>query len=199
MPTRRTKTELQKQKQRLSTLRRVLPSLELKRRRLQSAWVEGRREVEALSAELDAVVARAGEALPMLADERFELEGLCRVGRVDLEWRNIAGVRVPALAHAEVVVEPYSKLARPHWVDSLVERWKQSAALALELRLARRRVETLDHARSKTTQRVNLFEKILIPRAETSIREIEIYLGDLERAAVVRSKVAKAKREALEQ
>jgi V/A-type H+-transporting ATPase subunit D len=40
---------------------------------------------------------------------------------------------------------------------------------------------------------VNLFEKVLIPKAEQNIRKIVIFLSDQERAAVVRSKIAKNK------
>ena len=45
----------------------------------------------------------------------------------------------------------------------------------------------------RITQRVNLFEKILIPNAQKNIQRIRIFLGDAERSAVVRSKLAKAK------
>ena len=41
--------------------------------------------------------------------------------------------------------------------------------------------------------RVNLFEKILIPRAVDNIRRIKVFLGDQELAAVCRAKVAKNK------
>ncbi len=68
----------------------------------------------------------------------------------------------------------------------------------LELRVARqveqRRLELLDAAVRKVTQRVNLFEKVLIPRSREHIRRIGIALSDAERAAVVRAKIAKGKR-----
>ena len=47
-----------------------------------------------------------------------------------------------------------------------------------------------------TTQRVNLFEKIKIPKAEEAIRLIKIYIGDQMTNAVGRSKIAKRKIEA---
>jgi len=53
----------------------------------------------------------------------------------------------------------------------------------------------LDAAIATVTRRVNLFEKVLIPRAQANIRRIRIALGDMERAAVVTSKIAKRKRE----
>jgi V/A-type H+-transporting ATPase subunit D len=45
----------------------------------------------------------------------------------------------------------------------------------------------------RVSQRVNLFEKILIPNADKNIARIQIFLSDVERAAVVTSKIAKAK------
>ena len=44
-----------------------------------------------------------------------------------------------------------------------------------------------------TTQRVNLFEKVKIPEARENIRRIQIYLGDMQTAAVVTGKIAKEK------
>ena len=41
--------------------------------------------------------------------------------------------------------------------------------------------------------RVNLFEKILIPRALRNIKKIKVFLGDQQLAAVSQAKVAKAK------
>ncbi len=46
------------------------------------------------------------------------------------------------------------------------------------------------------TQRVNLFDKVLIPQTRENIKRIRIALSDAERAAVVRSKIAKKKRAA---
>ncbi len=54
----------------------------------------------------------------------------------------------------------------------------------------------LEEAVRKATQRVNLVEKVLIPRSRAHIKKIRIYLSDEERAAVVRSKIAKKKRAA---
>jgi V/A-type H+/Na+-transporting ATPase subunit D len=41
--------------------------------------------------------------------------------------------------------------------------------------------------------RLNLFEKVLIPRAQKNIKKIKIFLGDQELAAVCQAKVAKRK------
>jgi len=81
-------------------------------------------------------------------------------------------------------------------VDRLVDELSQMLELQVQLAVQERRVALLDEAVRKVTQRVNLFEKVLIPRARENIKRIRIYLADAERAAVVRSKIAKRKRAA---
>ena len=44
------------------------------------------------------------------------------------------------------------------------------------------------------TQRVNLFEHVLIPTAQANIKKIRTALGEEEMQAVVRSKIAKRKK-----
>ena len=61
--------------------------------------------------------------------------------------------------------------------------------------MAAERVRLLEQAVRRITQRVNLFEKILIPTAKENIKKIQIYLADAERAAVVRSKLTKKMRQ----
>ncbi len=87
----------------------------------------------------------------------------------------------------------YSTLTLPFWVDQLVDCLEEMATLRLKLEVERERVERLRVAARKVTQRVNLFEKILIPTAEENIKRIRIALSDEERSAVIRSKLAKKK------
>jgi V/A-type H+-transporting ATPase subunit D len=67
--------------------------------------------------------------------------------------------------------------------------------LKIRLKVDKKRVEILQQAVKKVTQRVNLFDKVLIPRAQRNIRKIRIFLSDTERAAVVRAKITKNKRQ----
>ena len=59
------------------------------------------------------------------------------------------------------------------------------------VQVAADRVRLLEQAVRKVTQRLNLFEKILIPTAKENIKKIQIYLADAERAIVVNSKITK--------
>ena len=112
----------------------------------------------------------------------------CVLGR-----ENIAGARVPVVEEVVCEVADYALLARPAWVDILARRLQHSAELHIRLQVAAERQAVLQKAVRRVTQRVNLCEKVLIPRARGHIRRIQIFLGDLEREAVVRAKLAKAR------
>ena len=68
-------------------------------------------------------------------------------------------------------------------------------SLRVEAQVAARRLEILEEAVRKITQRVNLFDKVLIPKTRDNIRRIQIVLSDAEKAAVVNAKIAKRKRQ----
>jgi V/A-type H+-transporting ATPase subunit D len=70
---------------------------------------------------------------------------------------------------------------------------EEAVRLKVEVEVAEERLARLEAAVKTVTQRVNLFEKVLIPRTEARIKRIRIVLGDAEKAAVVRSKIAKRK------
>ena len=191
------KASLSHQMRQLNTFERFLPSLDMKRMQLMA---ERARELAAMDS-----TRRTGEALretvtaqlPMLANREIDLSALVRVKAVRLGEHNVMGTHLPRLEGVDLEVRDYGYLAKPHWVDRLVEALARMLELRVQLAVQARRAALLDEAVRKITQRVNLFEKVLIPRARENIRQIRIYLGDAERAAVVRSKIAKRKRQAM--
>lgn len=188
-----TKSGLQKERNNLKLYQRVLPSLDLKRMQLIAELNKAKKYLAALQQDVSRLEAQIAEQLPMLADTEIDLSGLVRVENVTLRQTNVVGVRLPVLHDEDVTFQetPYSLLAKPHWVDQLVDRLKQIAVLRLQLQVAEQRVQDLEHAVRRITQRVNLFEKVLIPNTKRNIKRIQIFLGDAERSAVVRSKLAK--------
>ena len=113
---------------------------------------------------------------------------------IDLAEDNVMGVRLPRLGRVALCRRPYALLAKPEWVDRLAELLAATLDLRVQVQVERRRLDLLDEAVRTITQRVNLFEKVLIPRTRANIKRIRIFLADGERAAVVRAKIAKAKR-----
>jgi V/A-type H+-transporting ATPase subunit D len=124
----------------------------------------------------------------------MQLSGLIRIHRVDVAEEDVLGLRLPTLRAVEFDTADYSLLATPFWLDDLVICLKDVATYRLRLQVYRERVARMQGAVRRVTQRVNLFEKVLIPNAKQNIARIQIFLSDIERAAVVTSKIAKGKR-----
>jgi V/A-type H+-transporting ATPase subunit D len=187
------KQALHHEQEQLKLYKRLLPSLDLKRRQLTMETQKALEEHTAAVAQIDALETRIGEELPMLADEGLHLSDLVVVKGYKLGEQNIVGVRLPVLESLDCQVAEYSPLTTPPWLDILVQRLKDAKTCRLRAEIADRRLEILRVQLRRITQRVNLFEKILIPTAHKNIQRIRIYLGETERAAVVTSKLAKSK------
>lgn len=190
------KSQLSTEKENLVAYARYLPALDLKRQQLMTARARAREAIVAIEAEVARTVGDVGAALPMLADRRIGLDGLCRLGAVRMGTENVAGARLPRVEAVEVIRAEYAPMARPHWVDAVADRLAAAIRLRVEARTAVERLAALDKAVARITQRVNLFDKVLIPQARENIRRINVYLGDAERSAVVGAKLAKKKRAA---
>jgi V/A-type H+/Na+-transporting ATPase subunit D len=92
--------------------------------------------------------------------------------------------------------DPAAPPGRPVEVWHAQGRLAEAIRLRVEAEIARERLALLEAAVVKITQRVNLFEKVLVPQTLNNIRRINVFLGDAERSAVVGAKLAKRKREA---
>jgi V/A-type H+-transporting ATPase subunit D len=187
------KQSMHHQQEQLKLYKRLLPSLDLKRRQLTMEAQKAQEEHAAAVAQIDALETRIGEELPMLADEGLHLRDLVVVKGYKLGEQNIVGVRLPVLESLDCQVAEYSPLATPAWLDMLVQRLKDAKTGRLRAEIAAQRLDILRLQLRRVTQRVNLFDKILIPTAHSNIQRIRIYLGETERAAVVTSKLAKSK------
>ena len=193
------KSALAQQRGQLSLYKRLLPSLDLKRRQLTVEVEKARTEVAAARQAADELEARIGAELPMLAESDLDFTGLVKMTDAVVEEENVVGVRLPALKYVNCEVADYSLLAKPVWVDALVQRLRDAAEQRARVSVAEKRIAILEQAVRRVTQRVNLFDRILIPTAKEHIKRIQIYLGDLERDAVVRSKLAKGRSLAAQQ
>ena len=130
----------------------------------------------------------------MLADNSINVQNLVKVTQIEMTEENVVGVHLPVLKKLNIEVQSYSLFTEPHWVDQLVVQLKTMMQLKIQQQIEQQRVDTLSEALKKVTQRVNLFDKVLIPKAQQDIRKIRIYLSDLDRAGVVRAKSTKQKR-----
>jgi V/A-type H+/Na+-transporting ATPase subunit D len=188
----KTKNELKAQREALQRYARFLPTLELKKQQLQ-------REVRRAEAELRRGRARRDELLAGLRPWAGLLPGMpdladyVRVEGLEVETVNVAGVNVPVLAGVRYVPPVIDYFATPAWLDDAVAVLGELTRLHAEMTVLERRRDLLGEELRLTSQRVNLFEKVMIPSALDNIRIIRIALGDAQTAGVARAKLAKSK------
>ena len=172
------------------------------RRRLAFGQTKGRfyGGVKAIAArarghggDIEGPLFRVRDRLPMAGDGTLKIKNLARVSEVQLREHNLLGVHLPTLEKVEIDITDYPALTTPHWLDHYQEALRDALALTVRLQVERERLRRLERAVKRVTQRVNLFDKVLIPRTRENIRRIRIHLADSERSAVVRAKLAKRK------
>ena len=66
----------------------------------------------------------------------------------------------------------------------------------VRIQLMERTVEILHYARKKTTQKVNLYEKVQIPEYKDALRKIKGFLEDQENLSRAAQKIVKSRHEA---
>ena len=192
------KSSLNKEKASLKTFNRYLPALELKRQQLMAERKKAELALEEVRERIQQIEKAIAAQLPMLAYEGVNIDGLVRVTNIVLGEQNIVGTSVPILEKIEVEVAPYSYLVKPHWVDFLVEKLTEMAELHIESEVRELRYKEISAATRTTSQRVNLFSKVLIPQCKRNIARIKIFLSDQDRAGVVNAKISKSKMDAAE-
>jgi len=189
-----TKNELQRQQRELRKYQRYLPTLQLKKQQLQLEVRKSELELENKKSEFQRAIDEIQDWVDLFSDfsEQDWLEFI-KIQQVNTSPANVAGVKIQIFENIDFVVKPYSFFSTAPWLDFAVTHIKKLLSLKEQVRILAETAQALRNELRKTTQRVNLFEKVMIPRCEENIRIIKIYLGDEERNAVGRAKIAKRK------
>ncbi|MBN3040468.1 MAG: V-type ATP synthase subunit D [Candidatus Omnitrophica bacterium] len=190
--TRLTKNELKSKKEELKRFNRYLPMLMLKKRQLQAEILKVQQAIQNLSVEIGQLRNLVVNWVDVFAQD-INISDLVSLKRINIDEGNVAGLDLPVYRNIEIEEKPYDVLFTPFWVDEGVKSLKKTIELKAQLLVFHRQLEVLKEELRITTQRVNLFEKIKIPQAKEAIRVIQIFLGELRTAEVVRGKIAKAK------
>lgn len=187
-----TKTELKAQRDALKRYQRYLPTLQLKKQQLQLEIRKVDQEVAAKRAEEEGAREALSGWVKLYADGLDYLSWLS-VESMEVEPGNIAGVAVRSLKTLKFKRGAVDLWATPAWLDAGLATLEQLFRLRVERRLLEETHRLLAEELRTTSQRVNLFEKVKIPECRENIRVINIFLGDENTSAVVRSKIAKGK------
>jgi V/A-type H+/Na+-transporting ATPase subunit D len=123
---------------------------------------------------------------------------LITIKDVDLSIKKIAGVRTPVLEQIHFSIREFSLFNQPFWFMDGIAILKELATVAIEREFFNRKTNLLDHARKKTTQKVNLYEKVQIPGYEEAILKIKRFLEDEENLSKASQKIVKTRLEKME-
>lgn len=189
-----TKNELRLQQAKLFQLQRYLPTLQLKKSLLQFEVNSVHLEISSLKNEFKVERTKAEVFSPFLLEKvNCNLLKLVDVQRVEKRYENIAGAELPIFENVVFHQPEYFLFDSPVWTETAVEILRGLVIIREKLNIAEEKRRALEKDLTEVSIRVNLFEKILIPRAQVNIKKIRIFLGDQQLAAVAQAKVAQKK------
>jgi V/A-type H+-transporting ATPase subunit D len=180
------KTSQQALEKQLKVRERALPTIKSKESALRMEVTRNKDEINKLALQLEKEIHSYDYMVALWEDFKPDL---ISVKDVDLSTRKIAGVVVPILKGVDFDVKPYSIFNNPSWTTDGVELLKRLARTGIEIEFSRMKLEMLEFARKKTTQRVNLFEKVQIPGYKDAIRKVKRYMEDEESLSKASQKI----------
>ena len=184
------KTSLTNLGKQLKVRQKALPTLKSKESALRASVQTAKAESDRLLDELEKAIVEY-EGLSRLWKE-FE-PGLIMVKDVELATVKVAGVRTPELVKVEYDVKPFDVFAKPMWYTDGVAILKRLAQLGIESEVYAEKSRILEFQRKKTTQKVNLYEKVQIPGYQEAIRKIKRFMEDEENLSKASQKIVKTR------
>ena len=190
------KTSLNDLGKQLKVRQKALPTLQNKESALRLEVRKAKDESDRLIADLEASLARY-DYLAALWNE-FD-PGLVAITDVDLHTVKVAGVKTPGLGEIHYEIRPFNAFVKPAWYADGVAILKELSRLGIESEVYQEKARILDYQRKKTTQKVNLYEKVQIPGYQEAIRKIKRYMEDEENLSKASQKIVKQRHAAEEE
>lgn len=184
------KTSLNELGKQLKVRTRALPTLKNKEAALRLEVKKAKKRSDELLEEL----ASSLEKYRYMSGLWNEFEpGLISVKDVELETAKFAGVKIPELRNVIYEVKEFDLFRKPMWYSDGVQILKDLARLGIESEICSEKSRILDWSRKKTTQKVNLYEKVQIPGYHEAILKIKRYLEDEENLSKASQKIVKTR------
>ncbi len=116
---------------------------------------------------------------------------LVQIKSVESFTKKIAGVKIPIMGEIKYSYKDYSMFNNPIWISDGVKIIEELSAITIEKQFFLKKMRILDQVRKKTTQKVNLYEKVQIPGYEDAMRRIKRFLEDEENLSKSGQKILK--------
>ena len=183
------KTSLQQIEKNLKMRQRTLPIIKSKETALRLEVKRCKEEADLLEQKLQEQIA-GYESMYALWGE-FDTS-LVALRDVELDVKKIAGVRVPLLKNIRLEVKPFGIFSAPKWYFDGIHLLDGLVKTAVERDFVFAKLGLLEHARKKTTQKMNLFEKVQIPGFQEAVRKIKRFMEDEENLSKSSQKILKS-------
>lgn len=167
---------------------KALPTIKNKESALRGEVKKAKDESERLDEKLKSLLRQYEDVARLFAE--FE-PSLIYVEDVHIDYTKIAGVNIPVLGNITFIERDFSLYHRPFWYFDGMSLLKELATVGIESEVFLYKMRILDLARKKTTQKVNLYEKVQIPGYTEAIRKIKRFLEDEENLSKSGQKIVK--------
>ena len=188
------KTALQNLRRQLTIREKALPTLKSKEAAL-------RLEVRKITAEIELLK----EEYQKLVKENQNYNGfwtefpeIVKIKKINSDQKNIAGVKVSILSNIDFAIENVSLFNMPSWIRLAISMFERLMTIQVKIEMTEARLNALAYARKKTTQKVNLYEKVQIPEYKTAIIKIKRYMEDEDNLSKSSQKIVKERNRAKE-
>jgi len=186
------KTSLQSLNKQLQVRQRALPTLKNKESALRVEVKLAKLKTAEIEEALEQLIRRQDKDLKMWNE--FD-SSLVEVEKVLIDYKKIAGVKTPELNDVKFRIKDYNLFLSPKWFPEGIHIIEELMKLVIEKELSVKKMEMLEYARKKTTQKVNLYEKVQIPAYQDAIMRIKRFLEDEENLAKAAQKIVKTRQQ----
>lgn len=189
------KTALGELGKQLKMREKALPTIKSKESALRLEVKKAKDE----AARLDKLIVKTKKQWDYMAQLWGEFDtSLLGVKNLKVSNTKIAGVMIPILDSVEFEYKEYDLFSAPMWISDGVEILEKLSRLSIEREFFLKKMDILDYTRKKTTQKVNLYEKVQIPEYQAAILKIKRFLEDEENLSKAAQKIVKLRLETMQ-
>ncbi len=186
------KTSLQSLEKKLKVRVRALPTLKSKESALRVEVKKSKDESKRLDSELNSIIKSYDNMVALWCE--FDTS-LIKVADVKLGIKKIAGVKTPVLESIEFDEIGFSVFNKPKWYLVGIAILKKMVKIAIDREVFEKKMQLLEYGRKKTTQKVNLFEKVQVPGYEDAVRKIKRFMEDEDNLSKSSQKIIKTRQQ----
>ena len=182
------KTSLNDLNKQLKVRTRALPTLKNKESALRAEVKRAKDKAEELQVKLSEQMKTYDNMVALWSEFSSDL---IVIRDVTMTVVKVAGVRIPIMGEVLFDEKPYNLFSAPFWYADGLHILKELSVIGIESEFYIAKMRILDGARKKTTQKVNLYEKVQIPGYKEAIRKIKRFMEDEENLSKAAQKIVK--------